>query len=94
VALDLLIPFGILLVLVVYLIYSRNIFEKDITKLYEEKFEEWKKHSTIEKEKTSHKELVGLVFKTDYKINIELLDKNIESQLKRGKFEVSNLKDS
>ena len=93
-ALDLLIPFGILLVLVVYLIYSRNNFEKDITKLYEEKFEEWKKHSTIEKEKTSHKELVGLVFKTDYKINIELLDKNIESQLKRGKFEVSNLKDN
>ncbi len=93
-ALDLLIPFGILLVLVVYLIYSRNIFEKDITKLYEEKFEEWKKHSTIEEEKTSHKELVGLVFKTNYKINIELLDKNIESQLKRGKFEVSNLKDN
>jgi hypothetical protein len=94
VALDLLIPFGILLILVIYLMYSRNNFEKDITKLYEEKFEEWKKHSTIEKEKTSHKELVGLVFKTDYKINIELLDKNIESQLKRGKFEVSNLKDS
>jgi hypothetical protein len=94
VALDLLIPFGILLVLVVYLIYSRNNFEKDITKLYEEKFEEWKKHSTIEKEKTSHKELVGLVFKTDYKINIELLDENVESQLKRGKFEVSNLKDN
>jgi hypothetical protein len=94
VALDLLIPFGILLVLVVYLIYSRNNFEKDITKLYEEKFEEWKKHSTIEEEKTSHKELVGLVFKTNYKINIELLDKNIESQLKRGKFEVSNLKDN
>ena len=93
-ALDLLIPFGILLILVIYLMYSRNNFEKDITKLYEEKFEEWKKHSTIEEEKTSHKELVGLVFKTNYKINIELLDKNIESQLKRGKFEVSNLKDN
>ena len=91
-ALDLLIPFGILLVLVVYLIYSRNNFEKDITKLYEEKFEEWKKHSTIEEEKTSHKELVGLVYKTDYKINIELLDSNVESALRRGKFEVSNIK--
>ena len=91
-ALDLLIPFGILLVLVVYLIYSRNNFEKDITKLYEEKFDEWKKHSTIEKEKTSHKELVGLVYKTDYKINIELLDDNVESALKRGKFEVSDIK--
>ena len=90
--LDLLIPFGILLIMVVYLIYSRNNFEKDITKLYEEKFDEWKKHSTIEKEKTSHKELVGLVYKTDYKINIELLDDNVESALKRGKFEVSDIK--
>jgi hypothetical protein len=94
VELDLLIPFGILLILVVYLIFTRNNFEKDITKLYEEKFEEWKKHSTIEEEKTSHKELVGLVYKTDYKINIELLDSNIESALRRGKFEVSNIKDN
>ncbi len=92
--LDLLIPFGILLILVVYLIFTRNNFEKDITKLYEEKFQEWKKHSTIEEEKTSHKELVGLVYKTDYKINIELLDSNIESALRRGKFEVSNIKDN
>ncbi|QKF65851.1 hypothetical protein AVENP_0271 [Arcobacter venerupis] len=92
--LDLLIPFGILLIMVIYLIYSRNNFEKDITKLYEEKFDEWKKHSTIEKEKTSHKELVGLVYKTDYKINIELLDATVESALKRGKFEVSNIKDN
>lgn len=92
--LDLLIPFGILLILVIYLIFTRNSFEKNIVALYENKFDEWKKHSTIEKEKTSHKELVGLVFKTDYKINIELLDKNVESQLKRGKFEVSNIKDN
>ena len=92
--LDLLIPFGILLILVVYLIFTRNNFEKDITKLYEKKFDEWKKHSTIEEEKTSHKELVGLVYKTDYKINIELLDSNIESALRRGKFEVSTIKDN
>ncbi len=91
--LDLLIPFGILLIMVVYLIYSRNNFEKDITKLYEEKFEEWKKHSTCEKEKISQKELVGLVFKTDYKVNIELLDESVESILSRGKFEITNLKD-
>ena len=78
--------------MVIYLIYSRNSFEKDITSLYEKKFDEWKKHSTIEIEKTSHKELVGLVFKTDYKVTIELLDENVESQLTRGKFEVSNIK--
>ena len=91
--LDLLIPFGILLILVIYLIFTRNNFEKDIVSLYEEKFEEWKKHSTQEKEKTSQKELVGLVFKTDYKVNIELLDESVESILSRGKFEITNLKD-
>ena len=93
-SLDLLIPFGILLIMVVYLIYSRNSFEKDITALYEKKFDEWKKHSTIEKEKTSHKELVGLVFKNGYKITIELLDEKAQSALERGKFEVSNIKDN
>ncbi|MBP7742307.1 MAG: hypothetical protein KA073_02920 [Aliarcobacter sp.] len=92
--LDLLIPFGILIILVVYLIYTRNSFEKDITKLYEEKFEEWKKHSTVKEEKTSHKKLVGLVYKTDYKVSIELLDEEAKSQLIRGKFEVSNIKDN
>ena len=38
--LDLLIPFGILLVLVIYLIYTRSKFEKDVVQLYEKKFEE------------------------------------------------------
>lgn len=89
---DLLIPFGILLILVIYLIYTRNNFEKNITNLYEKKFEEWKKHSTIEEDKTSHKELVGLVFKTDYKITIEFLDESVESQLNRGKFEITKYK--
>ena len=92
-ALDLLIPFGILLILVVYLIFTRNNFEKNIVSLYEEKFEEWKKKKKKEKEKTSQKELVGLVFKTDYKVNIELLDESVESILSRGKFEITNLKD-
>ena len=93
-SLDLLIPFGILLIMVIYLIYSRNSFEKDISSLYEEKFDEWKKHSTIEVEKTSHKELVGLVFKNGYKITIELLDEKAQSDLERGKFEVSHIKDN
>ena len=89
---DLLIPFGILLILVIYLIYTRNNFEKNIVNLYEKKFDEWKKHSTIEESKTSHKELVGLVFKTDYKITIEFLDEKVESQLSRGKFEITKYK--
>ena len=91
--LDLLIPFGILLILVIYLIFTRNNFEKNIVSLYEEKFEEWKKHSIKEKEKTSQKELVGLVFKTDYKVNIGLLVARVESIHTKDKFEITNLKD-
>ena len=85
--LDLLIPFGILLILVVYLIYSRTKFEKSIVKLYEEKFEDWKKHTPISTETVVHKDLVGLVFKEDYKLTVELFDKSVEDRLKRTKFD-------
>jgi hypothetical protein len=87
VPLDLLIPFGILLILVVYLIYSRTKFEKSIVKLYEEKFEDWKKHTPISTQTVIHKELVGLVFKEDYKLTVELFDKSVEDRLKRTKFD-------
>jgi len=89
VGIDLLIPFGILIVLVVYLIYTRSKFEKDITTTYEEKFEEWKKNSDFVKtDEKVCKELVGLVFKEGYNIDIELLDDSVKSQLERGKFKI------
>lgn len=83
---DLLIPFGILLIMVIYFIYSRTKFEKDIVSAYEEKYKEWKKHATTETKKESCKELVGLVFKKDAKIDIEVFDERIKDRLDRGKF--------
>lgn len=50
-SLDLLIPFGILLILVIYLIYTRTKFEKNIVTLYEDKFDNWKKNSFVNIEK-------------------------------------------
>lgn len=88
VSLDLIIPFTILLVLVIYLIYSRNQFEKKMLMLYEEKFEEWKKHTTVNKEKNSCKELVGLIFKENDKINIELRNKSVQRRIEQGKFDI------
>lgn len=85
--LDLVIPFGILLALVVYLIYSRNQFEKRMLKTYEGKYEEWKKHvptTTLEKPK----ELIGLVFKKDGKIDIEVFNETDTSRLEKGKFNI------
>lgn len=86
--LDLLIPFGILLLLVIYLIYTRTKFEKNIVKLYEDKLEEWKKHSKNDEKIEHKKDLIALVFKKDYKISIEYFDEKIEDSLKRAKFEI------
>ncbi|PLY05931.1 MAG: hypothetical protein C0625_11385 [Arcobacter sp.] len=92
-SLDLLIPFGILIVLVVYLIYSRSRFENDIVSLYDKKFDEWKDATLItnnNEEKKVCKELVGLVFKEEYNITIELLDDSVSSPLQRGKFSIKD----
>jgi len=85
------IPFGILLTLVIFLIYTRSKFEKDIVQLYETKFEEWKKNDTSKvKDEDVHKELVGLVFKEGYKLKIDLLNENVKNNLEKGKFEITN----
>ena len=91
-SLDLLIPFGILIVLVIYLIYSRSKFEKNVVDIYEEKFEQWKENNQESKkeEKRVCKELVGLVFKEEYNVSIELLDNSINDRLKRGKFSIKD----
>lgn len=86
--LDLLIPFLILIILVIYLIYTRTKFEKEILDSYESKFEEWKKHNTSNEPKQEHKELVGLVFKKGYKVEIELLNESAKTQLEKGKFSI------
>ena len=92
-SLDLLIPFGILLALVVYLIYSRSKFEKEIVDVYEEKLQEWKKHASNEEKKDEPvKKLAGLVYKTGYKVSVELIDESAIGMLEKGKFEISEIK--
>lgn len=91
--LDLIIPFAILIILVVYLIYTRGSHEKEIVELYEKKFEEWKKFNSPVVEEKAKKEFVGIVFNEGYKTTIEVFDKTIEERIKRGKFEVLQIKD-
>mgnify|MGYP006910713463 CR=1 FL=1 len=93
-SLDMMIPFGILLALVIYLIFTRSKFEKDVVDVYEKKFEEWKEfNTTTTKETEDVKQLAGLVYKTGYKVSVELIDEGAKSQLEKGKFEISNIKD-
>jgi len=89
--LDLLIPFGILLVLVVYLIYSRSRFEKDIVNMYEEKFEEWKENSSSNQNNNKvEKEFVGIIYKEGYNITIELFNESVRRNLQQGKYKIKD----
>lgn len=86
--LDLLIPFGILLILVIYFIYSRGAFEKELLTSYEEKFENWKQHNPPAEKDESHKEFMGVIFKKDGKIEIEVFDEMAKARVEKGKFTI------
>ncbi|WP_321469108.1 hypothetical protein [Halarcobacter sp.] len=88
---DLLFPFIILITLVVYLIYTRNKFEKNILNTYEKKFEKWKENSSSNSEKKQEcKQLVGLIYKEGYNITVELLDDSVSATIQRGKFKIKD----
>ena len=89
--LDLLIPFGILLALVVYLIYSRTMFEKDIVSIYEEKLEEWKIHSDQSPKENDPKVLIGLLYKQNYKYELEVFDKKEMDILNISKINIKEM---
>ncbi len=84
---DMMIPFIMLLIVTIALVLERKYFENDITNIYEKKFEEWKKH-TPQKEEKKYKELVGLVFLEDEKLNIEVLNDKVIDRLERKKYTI------
>jgi len=85
---DMLIPFIMLLIITIALVLERKHQEDKIVEIYEDKFEEWKKHSNVEKEEKHCKELVGLVFLEDSKLEIQALDKKIIDRLERKKYTI------
>jgi hypothetical protein len=82
------IPFIMLLIITVGLILERKHHEDKIVDIYEEKFTEWKEHYDPAGEKTSHKELVGLVFMQDHKVIIETLNEKAIDPLERKKYTI------
>lgn len=85
---DMTIPFIMLLILTIGLVLERKHQEDKIVDIYEDKFEEWKKHSSIETKEKHCKELVGLVFLEDSKLEIQALDKKIIDRLERKKYTI------
>jgi len=84
---DMIIPFIMLLIITIALFLERKHHEDKIVDIYEEKFENWKKHSSHSEQKQP-KELVGLVFLEDYKLTIEVLDKRAIDPLQRKKYNI------
>ncbi len=88
-SLDLLLPFSFLFILVIYFIYTRVSFEKDIIRIYDKKFEQWKETTDYNKNQEKPcKELVGLVYKENYILSIELLDNKVLSSLQKNRFNI------
>jgi hypothetical protein len=87
---DMVIPFIMLLILTIALVLERKYHEDDISKIYSEKFEEWKNYYLKDNKQKECKELVGLVFLEDAKLNIEVLDKKILDKLERKKFDIKS----
>ena len=88
-SLDLLLPFGFLFILVIYFIYTRVKFEKEILQIYDKKFEQWKETTDYKKNQEQPcKELVGLVYKENYTLSIELLDNKVLDTLQKNRFQI------
>jgi len=85
---DMTIPFIMLLILTIALVLERKHQEDKIVEIYEDKFEKWKEHANVEKEEKHCKELVGLVFLEDSKLEIQVLDKKIIDRLERKKYTI------
>lgn len=85
---DMMIPFIMLLIITIALVLERKHQEDKIVEIYEDKFEEWKKHSTVETKEKNCKELVGLVFLEDSQLDIQVLDKKIIDRLERKKYNI------
>ena len=85
---DMMIPFIMLFIVTIALFLERKFQEDKIVEIYEEKFENWKKHTPTVENQTKCKELVGLLFLEDDKLNVEVLDKKIVDKLERKKYTI------
>jgi len=82
------IPFIMLLIITIALLLERKYHEDKIVDIYEEKFKEWKEHSTNVKEQEPPKELKGLIFKKGYNVTLELFDDDVKDPIERKKYTI------
>jgi len=87
---DMTIPFIMLLIITIALVLERKHQEDKLVDIYEEKLEEWKKHTALHTEEKKPKELVGLVFLEDSQLTIQVLDTKVIDTLERKKYMIKS----
>jgi hypothetical protein len=85
---SMMIPFIMLLIVTIALVLERRFHEEKIVNIYEDKFDQWKQHATLDETQEKPKELVGLLFLENEKLNIELLDNKVLDRLERKKYSI------
>ena len=87
---DMTIPFIMLLIITIALFLERKHHEETVRKEFEEDYKNVKEYNSSNGEEKKCKELVGLVFLEDTKLNIEVLDKKIVDRLERKKYNIKS----
>ena len=85
---DMTIPFIMLLIITIALFLERKYHEETIRKEFEDEYDNIKKYNSENSGEKKCKELVGLVFLEDSKLNIEVLDKKVVDRLERKKYNI------
>ena len=85
---SMIVPFLLLLILCVYLIYTRNAHEQELYESYDQKFEEWKKNSQSSVVTTKQPRFVGVIFEDDQKVVFEIFEKNAKEKIENQNFEI------
>lgn len=85
---SMMIPFIMLLILTIALILERRSHEEKIVNIYENKLKQWKQHATLDENQPKPKELVGLLFLENEKLNVEVLDNKVLDRLERKKYSI------
>lgn len=85
---SMIVPFLLLLILCVYLIYTRSAHEQEVYESYDRKFEEWKKNSQNNIVSAKQPKFVGIIFEDEEKVVFEVFDKSSKEKIENQNFEI------
>jgi len=85
---NMMIPFIMLLIVTIALVLERQHHENKISDIYQKKYAQSKDNENEKKPVKSCKELVGLLFLEDEKLNIEVLNPKIIDRLEQKKYNI------